>query len=574
MTVFRTAAVSSARGMPRILARATTVLLIVTVTVDALFLLGLLASNGTTNPVVNVGLSLASQWAPVAVFWLVAARTGFRRTSVVLAAAGVTFSAVGDTYYTLAMDADGYLAFPSPADAGYLLFYPLMVATLIALVGGRLRGVGGLILLETAVATVGASAVLAVVLDPVIGAALASGSPLADLIALAYPLFDLLLLAVIAGIASVSTVRTGRRWWAMITGLAIFAVADVVYAVLEGQGAYLAGTPLDATWAIGLAFITWWVAGVSGSEPEAEPVPRRRRAFPLPAVAVFGGLAVLVAGTLWVFPTLSIVLAAVTVGLGAVPIIFRQAMLGRMLAAQEQAVARLTELDQAKTDILVTVNHEFRTPLTSITGHVDLLLDGAGGDLEPAAVEMLHTIERNGERLQRLIDETFAAAQLHDGDALQTRTSLDVGDLVTGAVSEVEARATSRRIRIAVAGEPSARLEGDPAQLGRAILNLLDNAVKFSTPGGLVEVTVGAESRAAVIRITDHGMGIPPGDLDRLFTRFFRASNVQNAAIPGVGLGLSISRQIVKAHGGTIGVESALGGGTTMTVRLPSARTR
>lgn len=146
--------------------------------------------------------------------------------------------------------------------------------------------------------------------------------------------------------------------------------------------------------------------------------------------------------------------------------------------------------------------------------------------------------------------------------------------MVTQAVASVEPLATSRGITIALEGDiPDLMVEADRARLAPAIANVVDNAVKFTSPGGQVMVAV--ESSPAdsdvTIRIADNGMGIPADDIPRLFSRFFRASNVQGAAIPGVGLGLglAISRQIVQAHGGTITVDSAVGRGTTVTVRLP-----
>jgi signal transduction histidine kinase len=566
------AALLSAREEIPGVRRAITALMWSTVVVNAFFIVGLIVAGSDNNPIVNVVLALACQWIPVTIFWLAASQTGSSRLPVVLAAAGVTFSAIGDTYYSFAMDADGYLPFPSLADPAYLLYYPLMVAALVALSRRRLQGMGGLILLETAVATVGASAVLAVVLGPVISDALAGETLFEALVALAYPLFDLILIAVIVGIASAPSVRIGRRWWALITGLGVFLAGDVSYAVLESQDAYIVGTLLDATWTVGLAFITWWVAGISRSDAEPATTPRRGLAVSIPAVAMLAGLAVLVIGTVTRQSVLAVVLAAVTVGLGALPLVFRHAMLGRMLAAQEEAVRRLTELDQAKTDILVTVNHEFRTPLTSINGHVELLLDGGAGELPPAATDMLRTIERNGARLQNLIDETFIAAR-ETPDA-HVRTPWDVADLVSRAAATVEPLARDRGITLVVDHDDAAAVvDADGAQLERALANLIDNAVKFSAPAGRVTVSIEASPAAGevVIRIRDTGIGIPAPDLPQLFTRFFRASNVHQAAIPGIGLGLSIAQQIVHAHGGRITTDSAVGRGTTMTVRLPAA---
>ena len=569
VSAIRPAAVLGVRGDSRIPSRAVGALLLLTVVVDAAFLVGLIATNGDNNRFVDVGLSLASQWVAVSVFWLVGARTGFRQPAVVLSAAAVTFSAIGDSYWALAMDADGYLPFPSPADIGYLLFYPLMVAALVVLVRRQLGGAGRLVLLETAVAVVGAAAVLAVALDPVIGAALEGDSVISSAVAAAYPLFDLILIAVIVGIAAAPSVSLGRHRWALIAGLAVFAAADVAYALLEHDGAYVAGTPLDAAWAAGLLLITWWVSGATDSAADAALAPRRPAVIRLPAIAVIAGLAVLVVGTQVRLSMTAVVLAALTVALGAVPIIFRHAMLGRMLATQEQAVRRLTELDQAKTDMLTTVNHEFRTPLTSINGHVELLLDGGAGELPADAMRMLETVERNGMRLQALIDGTFAASRFDAGSEVLTWTSLDVAELVSGAVQQVTSLATRREVTVEVEVEPDVLIDGDAAHLERALGALLDNAVKFGRAGGRVEVNVARSGADAVIRIGDDGIGIPAEDLPRLFTRFFRASNVQRAAIPGVGLGLSTARQVVAAHGGAIDAASTLGAGTTITVRLP-----
>lgn len=573
VTAHPTAAQLSADGEAPALRLVITTLLWLTVAVNVLFLVGLVVT-GRDNFFVNVGLALAGQWIPVTIFWLVAAHTRFSRLPVVLAAAGVTFSAIGDTYYSLAVDADGYLTFPSLADPAYLLFYPLMAAALMVRSRCRLAGAGGLVILETAVATLGASAVLAVALGPLISDAVVSGTVLESAIALAYPLFDLILIALLLGIAAVPTVRVGQRWWALALGLGVFLAGDVAYAQLEVQDAYIVGTPLDATWTIGLAFIAWWVAGITRSDPPDLALPRRNLGFSLPAVALLAGLAVLVVGTTMELSDLAVVLAALTVGLGALPLFFRQAILGRMLAAQDEAVRRLTELDQAKTDLLVTVNHEFRTPLTSINGHVELLLDGSAGDLPSAATDMLHTIERNGAKLQSLIDETFAASRIESFSGDLVRTPVDLADLVSRAVARVEAFARSNGVAITVNSHDGAVVvDADAHHLERALVNLLDNAVKFTAPEGRVTVSIdGAPMASEVdIRIRDTGIGVPPDDIPHLFTRFFRASNAQKAAIPGVGLGLSITQQVVQAHGGMIAVDSTLGQGTTMTVRLPAA---
>jgi len=572
MTALGTAAMVGARGRPSTLRRLVSVLIWLMVIANVVYLVGLIVSGGTTSDFLNVWVSQATQWIPAAIFWLVATRPGRTRLPITLVAIGVTATALGDAIYSFAMDETGYLAFPSLADPAYLVFYPLMAAGLVVLVRRRLADVGWLVLLETAVAIAGVSALLAVVLAPVFATALDSGTVLASAVAFAYPLFDLILIAVIAGIATVPTERVGRRWWAVIIGLGLWVAGDITYALLENTGDYLAGTPLDATWAIGLAFITWWAVGAL-EVPSEIAAPARSSVFSLPTIGVLAGLAVLVVGTQMELSTWPIVLAALTVALGLIPVVLRQVVLGRLLTAQQVAVRRLTELDQAKTDMLVTVNHEFRTPLTAINGHVELLLDGVGGEVSTEARAMLQTIERNGAKLQSLIDSTFASSRFDDFEGHFDPEPTDVAALASRVAERVKPLAEARGVKLDVTDHPPLLVRADGAYLERALESIIDNAVKFTDQGGQVTLTVNAsaEGDEAVIVVGDTGIGIPADDIPRLFTRFFRASNVQKSAIPGVGLGLSIAQQVVQAHGGTISVESKVGGGTTMTVRLPAS---
>jgi len=150
---------------------------------------------------------------------------------VLLAAAGVTAFAAGDLYYTVMTVGGGSLPYPSLADVGYLLFYPLMLAALSVTVRRHQRGFASWVSLDAAVGSLGAAAVLAVLLRPVLDSTTVGLGSLATMVALAYPMFDVLLLAAVAGIAAMGQVRTGSRWGLLAAGLMVFAAADVIYAL-------------------------------------------------------------------------------------------------------------------------------------------------------------------------------------------------------------------------------------------------------------------------------------------------------------------------------------------------------
>ena len=295
----------------------------------AAYTIGLMLHGAGPNPLVDIWLGELTQWVPVLVFWLAAVRTGFARGDVLFATLAVTFNATADTYYVTSMDAAGELPFPSPADAGYLLFYPLMLAALVALVRSQMRGLAWSVLLDSAVGALGAAAVLAALLAPVLGEAVDESAILGTVVAVAYPVFDLLLVTAIAGIAAAPGLRIGPRWAFLVGGLVVFAAADVVYALLEVSGTYLVGLPLDAAWALGLALMAVWVDAAGRPQRGAYFSDRKTPALFVPAVAVAAGLGVLILGTQIVQPIAAVVLASLTVSLAAIPLVFRQRLLRR-----------------------------------------------------------------------------------------------------------------------------------------------------------------------------------------------------------------------------------------------------
>lgn len=226
-------------------------------------------------------------------------------------------------------------------------------------------------------------------------------------------------------------------------------------------------------------------------------------------------------------------------------------------------VTDLVDALAAKDDFVSSVSHEFRTPLTSILGYVELLLeDDPGNDqLEP-----LNIIKRNSERLLTLVSDLLAT---RNGQLIVTSQAVDVAELVRASVSAAMPRADASRV--ALKADIPARLEAhvDGPRISQVLDNLVSNAIKYSPDGGNVLVSLEHDGGHVACRVSDTGMGMSADDQAQVFAKFFRTSNVRRTSIPGVGLGLPISKAIVEAHGGTIQVESQLGQGTTFTFRVP-----
>ncbi|TFD82974.1 putative bifunctional diguanylate cyclase/phosphodiesterase [Cryobacterium psychrotolerans] len=293
------------------------------------YLIGLSLHGTGFSLLVDGWLGLAAQYAPAVVCWIVAVRTRFRRGTVVLAAVAVTSFALGNTYYVVASAAGATeVPFPSLADVGYLLFYPLMLVALAVLIRRRLRALTLPVLLDSAVGAMGASAVLAVLLSPVLESAVAGPLSLGTVVAIAFPLFDLLLVAAVVGIAATQVFQSGRRWILLTLGLLVLAASDVVYALRLSAGTYEVGTALDAGWAIGLALVAVWVDGAERSPAGAERSQAGAWTLVVPAAATAAGLTVLILSSQKQESVLAVALAALTLIFAAVrtQLAFRELM--------------------------------------------------------------------------------------------------------------------------------------------------------------------------------------------------------------------------------------------------------
>ncbi|GAA2523005.1 HAMP domain-containing sensor histidine kinase [Pilimelia columellifera] len=230
---------------------------------------------------------------------------------------------------------------------------------------------------------------------------------------------------------------------------------------------------------------------------------------------------------------------------------------------------RERDLDRARTEFMTTVSHELRTPLTNICGFLSMLRDPETGPLTSSQDHMLEVAERNANRLRSIVDDLLVLTRVEVGALHGSRQEVDYAWLISSAVAANASAAGAAGVTVHTGVAPGLTGRADPEQIDKLLANLLNNAVKFTPRGGRVDLTASLDGDRVVITVADTGIGVPPADQDALFTRFFRASNAVEKAIPGTGLGLPIVRAIVDEHGGEVRLTSTLGAGAAVTVRLP-----
>ncbi|MDQ0734065.1 sensor histidine kinase [Arthrobacter agilis] len=220
---------------------------------------------------------------------------------------------------------------------------------------------------------------------------------------------------------------------------------------------------------------------------------------------------------------------------------------------------------QAKDDFLSNVSHEFRTPLTSILGYLELTLE-RHEDLPDGVAGYLEVARRNAVRLERLVEDLLA---INAGSFRVNPVPTDAGRILAEAASSGRVRAERAGLRLVNRAPSSLPAVVDPVRLGQAVDNLLTNAVKYNRRGGSITLDARRRDDGLVIEVADTGIGIETEDLHQIFDRFFRSPSVRTTAVPGVGLGLLITRTIVAEHRGSITVTSERGKGTCFTILIP-----
>ena len=213
--------------------------------------------------------------------------------------------------------------------------------------------------------------------------------------------------------------------------------------------------------------------------------------------------------------------------------------------------------------------HELRTPLAALRGDIEMVMSQRGADPRQRAASQLEEIDR----LKRLIDQILVLARAEAGEIPLTMGEVDLGVLARSLVEQIEPVAQAKGIAMRCEHVDPVIVHGDAEWLKRVVLNLLDNAIKFTPQGGSVVVDVTRQNHTAQLEVRDTGIGIDAGVRPRVFERFFRADPARSRGVEGVGLGLSLAKWIVDRHHGRIEVDSQPGQGSTFTVTLPTATT-
>jgi two-component system, OmpR family, phosphate regulon sensor histidine kinase PhoR len=230
-------------------------------------------------------------------------------------------------------------------------------------------------------------------------------------------------------------------------------------------------------------------------------------------------------------------------------------------------ITRLKHLENIRKEFVANVSHELRTPLSIIKGYVETLLDDQPPDVATSQ-QFLETIQRHTRRLESLIDDLLSISELESQQARLSLAPVSLRAVAAAVLEEIRPRAGGKCISVEV---PDLRVRADADRLRQVLLNLLDNAIKYTQDGGQIRITARPVSGDAEVCVADNGPGIAPEHLARIFERFYRVDKARSRELGGTGLGLSIVKHIVQAHGGRVWAESELEKGSRFYFTLPQA---
>jgi two-component system sensor histidine kinase VicK len=241
----------------------------------------------------------------------------------------------------------------------------------------------------------------------------------------------------------------------------------------------------------------------------------------------------------------------------------------RMRAGElADAYQQLAEQELVRREFLTTVAHELRTPLMTANGYLQLLQKGAVSQEQLAGV--IDTIARNANQIAALVNDILFLQEIEL--VLPEFQDVDINEIARNVADNHKEKAEARGIQLKVQEENVPSVNGDAKSLERALTALVDNAIKFSPQGGEVQVKVSTKDSKIIVTVNDHGIGIAPEAMPNIFNRFYHLEKSGNDLFGGLGLGLSIARQVIKQHGGMLELESTPGRGSTFTITLHAGK--
>ena len=251
----------------------------------------------------------------------------------------------------------------------------------------------------------------------------------------------------------------------------------------------------------------------------------------------------------------------------------------------KESLDKLKELDRMKSNFLAMISHELKTPLTSVIGYSEMILEGMAGDINEEQRDYISTIKEKGDALLELIGNLLDMSRIEAGALSVDAEELDIQKVARAACSSVVPQARKKDVKMDISLSDSVpTIKGDVGKIQQCVVNLLGNAVKFTSEGGTVSLRTSlwmgqrrsasadrfaAEEEFVRIEVKDTGIGIPAEKLEAVFNRFYQADGSITRKFGGTGLGLSIVRQFIEAHGGEVWAESVLGEGATFIILLP-----
>ncbi|AGL01048.1 two-component system histidine kinase PnpS [Desulfoscipio gibsoniae] len=232
-------------------------------------------------------------------------------------------------------------------------------------------------------------------------------------------------------------------------------------------------------------------------------------------------------------------------------------------------ISRIRKLEKIRTEFIDNVSHELKTPVTAIKGFTETLLDGAMYQ-QDICREFIEIIDKETARLSRLVHELLDLSKIESKNTQIKTKSMDINKIIRDTVAKLRGQidGSGLEIKLSLPGKPViAKANSD--MIDQVLINLIDNAVKYTYTGGEIEIEVSEDDQNVVIKVRDNGIGIPAVDLERIFERFYRVDKTRSRAMGGTGLGLSIVKHIVELHGGIVGVQSTPGVGSEFFFTLP-----